>query len=110
MLKLYRKLAYLRENDVFKIGSLKAAVATKNIYSFIRYLRGTSAYLVCINIGKEKESQDYSFLVGVDSGPLKLSYPSIENGKPVRTLKNDEIIHFDNLTLYPGEAMVIQLY
>ena len=76
----------------------------------MRYLKNEAVYLVCINIGKEAEVQDYSHAVGVDSGPLKVYYPSIENGIPRKTYKKDDMIHLDNLELYPGEAMVLQLF
>ena len=76
----------------------------------MRFLKDDAVYLICINIGQEPEKQDYSHNVGVDSGPLKVFYPSFDGGLPRKTYAKDEVIHLDNLVLYPGEAMVVQLF
>ena len=116
-LQIYKKLAVLRKLATFATGGLDYAVVNKNIFSFFRFssVSHHPAYLVAINVGDEVSVDNYREYPG-DFPPKKVFVPY--RGYVVHNTGSGEssglsptsVIHFEKITLYPGEGVVIRFW
>ena len=110
LLQVYHKLSILRKEPSVEKGGFKNVIINPNIYSFLRYIKESVPFLVTVNVGKMPATHDYSTITGVRLGKLVMFARGDENMEPPQTFTEGDNIELSQLTLYPGDALVLKLF
>jgi len=114
-LQLYRQLAELRRIQSFSRGGFQYALVNKNIFSFVRYFEWEPAHLVALNLGDSPSSDDYrEYKTELPPSGVHAPYRGyvVANTGEMRdpNLKITGVVSFENITLYPGEGVIIRYW
>ncbi|PVD34601.1 hypothetical protein C0Q70_05877 [Pomacea canaliculata] len=106
-LKMFRELAFLREEPSLRYGLLTFCKVTPNILSYLRAAHEMTNYLVVINFGNETVTENLSGdPVNKGLGRIKVSSTAAANEGRFVT---DRTVQLSALTLKPGDAVVLEL-
>ena len=108
LLRLHRSLAALRRQPSFQHGRLQMAVASDDVFSFIRFAPGATPYLVAINVGAHPATHDYTLSTGVQYAQLAL-HAGVGDGRGGLLPPPPRRLDLERLLLHPGEAVVVKL-
>ena len=106
-LQLYRRLVLLRDEGAFKRGRIHFVSTTKEIFSFMRFMKDDNAYFIVLNFGDIESHKDYFHSVGVLMGRVVCHVTGMASRD---VLGEDDLVDLSNLTLAPGEGMVLRLF
>ncbi|KAK3765353.1 hypothetical protein RRG08_065109 [Elysia crispata] len=104
-LNLLKEFVALRTRDAFKYGDIDLnCVLNENVLAFLRTF-GSERYLVAINFGQENSTDDHS------ASPVNQSTGTVAaiTGAVSEDLGKGHQVNLNNLTLKPGDGVVIQL-
>ena len=107
---LYGKLSRLRKETSFVIGEIQYALVNDHVFSFMRFAKNSAPYLIAVNVGQAESSCDFTLTAGVQYGKI-VAYAKPVGDKVVRNKAYTEgrTIDLQQVTLYPGEGMVLLL-
>ncbi|GFO09353.1 maltase 1 [Plakobranchus ocellatus] len=104
-LNMYRDYVALRTRKAFKYGEIDInCVVTDSVLSFLRFFR-YERYLVAINFGQTKATNDYSLAPVNASKGTVVTHTASANSEVTK----GQLIQLKELTLRAGEGVVIQL-
>jgi glycosidase len=106
-LRIYRKVAELRQKREFQTNQLTYSILNDNVISYIRHVSGcpaSAAYLVAVNVGVAESTDDYS---------TELEGQSYERGVVVLDTESadsaDTVLSLKAVTLKVGQGLIIRL-
>ena len=101
-------MAQLRQNKAFLNNQLTFHVVNDNILSYIRWAGGERAFLIILNVGNESATHEYSWPLGdenVKVGTIVVTSGNLRN----EHMKPFNIVPLSNLSLSPGQGLVLQI-
>ncbi|XP_045458432.1 maltase A1-like [Melitaea cinxia] len=101
--KVYQALTKLRKEPTLSHGEYHIESLTANTLVLVRYLRTYDTYALVFNVGQEQDAVDLS-AISLLREPLTVYISSIHSDRNV----DDTIPLEGNLTLNPGEALVLR--
>ncbi|XP_045612300.1 maltase A3 isoform X2 [Procambarus clarkii] len=107
-LRVYKDLILLRNEDVFSKGHLAFPVITEQIFSFIRYLEGSEAYILVINTSQEDIEVDLHQDANIELPRTGFVILRSSTDTSADTLPGSEV-SLDKVPLVGGEGLLLTL-
>ncbi|ESP00139.1 hypothetical protein LOTGIDRAFT_141370 [Lottia gigantea] len=105
-IKVYQKLAELRQEPSFLYGRLEFSYVDTDMISYVRKASGYPSYLVVINVGTKESSTDFSKdPYNLKEGTVVVSTGNIDN----TDYGLNKAIKLKKVALKPAEGLVIKL-
>ena len=108
IIQIYQRLSRLRKERSFTSGKLQYSIINENILSFMRFSKDGVPYLIALNFGRQKSTDDYTLSAGVSHGKVVLHATSASVQSSLNASEGD-MVSLSNLSLEPGEGIVVIL-
>ena len=109
-LHLYKKLSEISRQPSMLNNNLKYGHTSTQVFSYLRYEVNSLPSLVVIHFGTESASEDFSQTAGAGQGIVALYVKADPDQKPQEMLKEGNTVDITYITLYPGDALIVNLY
>nr|XP_034840957.1 maltase 2-like [Maniola hyperantus] len=101
-LKVYKKLAKLRREPVFRLGRYESVAFNDDVFAFRRWHEG-EIYVIVINIREQRYTLDLTYFENV-SGHLEIIVNNVESPKKI-----GDLVEASSLKIAPGESLVLRV-